>query len=92
MSEDSIPIKGERLYSLAEDVANGECGEFVYCLQNGKFYEYLDGYWQEIKEEKLLGKIQEYKWIQKQESLFWCWDLQVLSLFYLVHKVVTLCK
>ena len=62
MTDTPIQISGfkvEPIYNLAKDVANGHCGEFVYCLQNGAFYQYLDGYWQEILELKFLSKIEE---------------------------------
>lgn len=63
MSETEVPqvsgLKTDKLYEYALAVAIGEIGEYVYCLQNGKFYVYEDGYWQEILETKFLSIIQE---------------------------------
>ena len=59
MSEIQTEIKGEPIYRLAQAVANGEIGEFVYCLEDGNFYQYKDGYWQIILETKFLGLMQD---------------------------------
>ncbi len=52
-------IKGELFYRLAQDIANGECGEFTYCLQDGRFYVYHDGFWKDIPEIQFLSTIQD---------------------------------
>ena len=52
-------IKAEKLYEIAQSVANGEIGDFVYCLHNGRFYMYEKGVWKELFEIEFLSKIQE---------------------------------
>ncbi len=34
------------LYRIARNIKNGKAGNsFVYCLEEGKFYIYKNGYW-----------------------------------------------
>jgi putative DNA primase/helicase len=50
----------DKMYAVALRVKNGEAGkEFVYCLQEDKFYVYNNGYWQSIYELELLATISE---------------------------------
>ena len=59
-TEESIKeIKGDKLYELAQSVANGEVGEYFYCLQDGNFYCFENGVWSEILETKFLSRMQE---------------------------------
>lgn len=52
-------ISGTPYYKIALSVANGEVGEFVYCLQDSRYYLYENGFWKEILELKFLSRIQE---------------------------------
>jgi len=48
----------DKMYAVAFRVKNGEAGkEFVYCLEEGKFYIYDDGYWRKIFDLELLSII-----------------------------------
>lgn len=56
------------MHQVASDIKDGGCGgnKFVYCLQDGNFYIYLDGYWRSLFEEQMLLKIElEYPYINK---------------------------
>ncbi len=50
-------FKQNPLITLAQRIANGEAGKFVYCLQDGNFYFYEDGYWREIFAIEFMEKI-----------------------------------
>lgn len=41
-------FKQDLYYTIAQRIADGEAGDFVYCLHDGKVYFYQDGYWREI--------------------------------------------
>jgi P4 family phage/plasmid primase-like protien len=47
-----------KMRAIAQRVADGECGDFVYCLESGKFYIYEGGYWRVIIKEELLSIIE----------------------------------
>ncbi len=51
------PFKQDMLLSIAQRIAKGEAGYFVYCLQDGKFYTYELGVWREILTIELLDKV-----------------------------------
>ena len=63
MSEDKPIIEEENsfrqhpLITLAQRIANGEAGQFVYCLQDNNFYMYEDGYWRDIFPTEFIEKI-----------------------------------
>lgn len=42
--------------SIARRIANGEAGDYVYCLQDGKYYFYEVGVWREITLIEMLDK------------------------------------
>ncbi len=50
-------FKQHPLITLAQRIANGEAGQFVYCLQDGNFYLYEDGFWKEIHPFVFMEKI-----------------------------------
>ncbi len=41
-------FKQDLYYTLAQRIADGEAGDFVYCLHDGKLYFYENGFWREI--------------------------------------------
>lgn len=41
-------FKQDLYFTIAQRIANGEAGEFVYCLHDGKIYFYDDGVWKAI--------------------------------------------
>lgn len=45
------------LITIAQRIANGEAGQFVYCLEDGNFYLYEDGFWKEIHAIVFMEKI-----------------------------------
>lgn len=45
-------------FKIAQRIANGEAGDFVYCLHDGKIYLYEDGYWKAIFPIEFINKIQ----------------------------------
>lgn len=47
----------EDLYlTIARRIANGEAGDYIYCLQDGKYYFYENGLWREISLIEMLDK------------------------------------
>lgn len=65
MTEEEIPTqkinteaKDEKMFNIAHRALHGEGGgEYIYCLEEGRFYFYNDGYWQIIHEIELLDRI-----------------------------------
>jgi P4 family phage/plasmid primase-like protien len=53
------PIKQDKCYSYAYSIKEGKHGIYLYCLEDDKFYNYKDGYWQPLFEVDFLGRIQE---------------------------------
>lgn len=50
--------KDEKMYAIACRVSNGETGSnYIYCLEENKFYVYENGYWKLIHEFELLFHI-----------------------------------
>ena len=48
------------MHMIASDIGNGGMGEdFIYCLENGTFYKYMDGYWREVFVEQISKRIEE---------------------------------
>lgn len=46
----------DQMYSVAQGIANGKTGhDFVYCMDEDKYYIYLDEYWKRINEIELMG-------------------------------------
>jgi putative DNA primase/helicase len=57
---EEIPASKNPEYAIARRVVDGEINKsFVYCLEQGKFYIYIDGYWQELHELDLRGMLEE---------------------------------
>lgn len=55
MQTEEKPIHTDRMYAIALRTKNGEAGkEFIYCLEEGKFYVYDKGYWKQIFDLELL--------------------------------------
>lgn len=46
-------------FRIATRISNGEVGEFVYCLHDGKIYFYEDGYWKVIFPIQFISRIQD---------------------------------
>ena len=57
--QSEIILKPNKQYEMAVRIKNGEAGEFIYCMEDDKFYHYDKGYWQPLYEIDFLGKIQE---------------------------------
>ncbi len=51
-------FKQDIYFTLAQRIADGEAGDFVYCLHDGKVYFYEDGYWKSIFPIEFISKIQ----------------------------------
>lgn len=75
-TEDTI-TKSEKMLGFAERIAMGEAnGDFIYCLEENKFYVYKEGAWQQIFEydflsiiSKHLNKINKYPVAQRKQIL-----------------------
>ena len=53
-------ITQDLMYSYAYSVKQGNAGgSYFYCLENNKFYNYKDGYWQQLFMVEFLGRIEE---------------------------------
>lgn len=50
-------FKQHPLITIAQRIANGEAGDFVYCLEDGNFYLYEHGFWKEIHHIVFMEKI-----------------------------------
>jgi P4 family phage/plasmid primase-like protien len=58
---DKKPQSLHPLYSLALKIKNGELGcQYIYCLEENKFYTYLDGYWQQIFDTEFIANIERH--------------------------------
>lgn len=55
---DENKFEEDRFRRFALRVANGEIGQFSYCMENDKIYFYQQGYWEEIREIQFLSKIE----------------------------------
>ena len=50
--------KQDTLLCYAWDIANGKGdGEFIYCLEEDKFYHYINGYWKQIFDLEFLSHV-----------------------------------
>lgn len=59
--EDSKPVTPDKLLALAQRISLGETGEwFIYCIQEGKFYQYTDDIWQKRHDIDMLGILSVY--------------------------------
>lgn len=48
----------DKMLGLAQRIKLGEAGvDFIYCLEEDKFYSYLDGYWKQVFDVEMLGDI-----------------------------------
>ena len=58
--KDSTPV-ANKYYRMAMDINAGKsCREFLYCMEEDKFYQYRDGVWSHIFEVDFLGLL-EYR-------------------------------
>lgn len=46
-------------HRIALRISNGEAGDFVYCLHDGKIYFYDEGYWKSLFPIEFINKIQD---------------------------------
>ncbi len=51
------PFKQDLYLTIAYRISKGEAGDFIYCLQDGKFYTYEQGVWREILLIELIDKV-----------------------------------
>lgn len=53
-------IKIDRMYEYALKIQAGEAGgQYLYCMEDDKFYSYHDGYWEAIHFIDFMGRIEE---------------------------------
>lgn len=57
LNNPATEIKQDRMLCYAWRIANGEAGEYIYCLEDGKFYIYENGVWQTIFDIDFLGRV-----------------------------------
>ena len=58
--EPKTEIKQDKAYSYAYAIKEGKAGgKYLYCMEDDKFYNYKQGYWEMLYEKDFLGKIQE---------------------------------
>lgn len=69
MQQNSSPEQQNAMYSIARGVANGSADkEFVYCLEEGRFYVYDAGIWRIIADIEILSIIchhPKYTWVNR---------------------------
>lgn len=45
----------DTMYSVANGIAKGNIGyDFIYCVEESAFYQYIDGYWQQLNELEIM--------------------------------------
>ena len=49
----------DKSHDMAVRIQNGEAGEYIYCLEDQKFYHYKDGYWEALFDKDFIGRVQE---------------------------------
>lgn len=53
-------IRQDVAYTYACNIKDGKAGSnFLYCLEDNKFYHYTQGYWEPLFEVEFLGRIEE---------------------------------
>lgn len=58
-------------YSLAKQICDGLAGgDYVYCLEEDRFYQYKQGYWQHIYDYELIRNISEYALLLANKKIF----------------------
>lgn len=54
-------VKPDKMFAYALKIKSGEAGgEYLYCLEDDKFYHYKDGYWEALFNVDFLGRVQEH--------------------------------
>ncbi len=68
ITADEKIIKQDTYHALAWRIKNGEAGgSFIYCTEEGKFYQYKQGFWKQMHDIDFLGTLEEnFKIITKR--------------------------
>lgn len=61
ISEIKVTKTDDYLYAIASKIGRGEAGgNYIYCIEEDKFYIYEEGYWQPIHKLELLGRVSRH--------------------------------